>query len=103
MHPLARLIASNTFRQASRFVLLTVIFPIFSFTSFAQTQRLERRFPVKDKPTITILNAKSVTVSLADKNEVTMRAEITGAATGNEGMKIQAQDNKLQITCPPPS
>jgi VWFA-related protein len=102
MRPLIRLIASTLSRSSPNLLPLVVLFPAFSLAAVAQT-RIERSFPVQEKPSITVLNAKSVTLSLADKNEVTMRAELSGAATGNDEIKIQLQNNKLQITCPPPS
>src|ERR1051325_162378 len=103
MHPFAWFIYSNLSRRSPRLLLLGVLFPALSFAATAQTQRIVRSFPVRDKPAITVVNAKSVTVTITDKNEVTLRAEVNGVGLTNEAIHVQQQENRLQIECPPPS
>lgn len=91
-------IATRAFRLTSSFLTLGLIFS--NFISYAQTNTLERLFPIQGKSEIHILNAQKVTIRTWDRNEVKVLPESSGDPAEFAKLDTQLRDNKLDIKYP---
>src|SRR5438105_4456800 len=91
-------IAKHAFRLVSGFLALGFIF--LNFISYAQTNNLERHFPIQSKPEIHIYNAQKITIRTWDRNEVKVLPESSGDFAEFEKLDTQLLDNKLEIKYP---
>jgi VWFA-related protein len=96
-------IAMHAFRLASSFLTLGIFLSTFSFAAFPQTNNAERRFSVKGKPEIHVLNAQKITIRVWNKNEVWLLAESSKDSAELVKVETQLRGNKLEVVCPLPS
>jgi len=83
-------------------VVVSISIPVRS-SSVSATSLSSQSFPTQDNPKITITNATLVSITHWDKREVSISAEVMGAAATlqPEEVTIKSENNALEISCHP--
>jgi VWFA-related protein len=88
-------------RRAGRCILVITIVLLSGPSGFTQAPHTGQSFPTHDNPRVVISNASRVSIVSWHNREVSVAAEVLGAAAKTDEVKIKFEDNKLEISCQP--
>jgi VWFA-related protein len=91
----------RSYRHAGCCILSITIFLLNGLSGFTQARQTEQSFPTQDNPKVVVSNASTISITSWDKREVSLSAEVLGAAPQAEEVRIKSENNKLEVSCRP--